>query len=189
MIHGRAVFNERSLSFGHFCPTRKRWSLALAVVVGLVEGGILLAWQRNAYWSFSDGVYALSARELLHGTVPYRDFAAAQPPPVFLAGAALLAVRDALASLRVGLGLVNLSTAGLVGLCVWRLDGRLWLALLAAALAPLLPISLATHAQLGLAAKLMLGFAGLSRWRGVVGQHGGADGRREPDPRAVACGA
>jgi hypothetical protein len=121
---------------------------------------LLAVWQRGGYWDYSSGVYAVSARELLHGLAPYRDFAAAQPPGVYLAGAVLLAVHDGAGWLRVGLGLVDLVTAALAAFCVWRLDGRVWLALLAGGLAPLLPISLHEHAQLTpetLAAPLILG--------------------------------
>jgi hypothetical protein len=130
------------------------------LAAGLVlEMALLALWQRNAYWDFSDGVYAQSARELLHGLMPYRDFAAAQPPPVYLAGALLLAFHDGLAALRAGLALADLATAALAGLAVWRLSGRFPLALAATAAAPLLPISLHEHAQLvpeTLAAPLLL---------------------------------
>ena len=133
------------------------------LVAGLaVELGLLAAWQRNGYWDFSDGVYAQSAREFLHGLVPYRDFAAAQPPAIYLVGVALLAVHDGLVSLRLGAGLVDLLTAALVAVCVWRLSGRRWLAIASAAAAPLLPVSLHEHAQLApetFAAPLLLGGA------------------------------
>ena len=129
------------------------------VLLAVVELVLLAAWQRNGYWEFSDGVYAVSAREFLHGLVPYRDFAAAQPPPVYLVGALSLAVYDGAASLHVGLALFDLATAVLVGVCVWRLDGRFLLAVAAGAISPLLPISLHEHAQLvpeTLAAPLLL---------------------------------
>jgi hypothetical protein len=133
--------------------------VGLALLGGLAELALLALWQRNGYWDFSDGVYAASARQLLHGLAPYRDFAAAQPPPVYLFGALLLAVHDRLVSLRAGLGLVDLATAALVAVSVWRLSGRRWLAVAAGAGALLLPISLHEHAQLTpetLAAPLLL---------------------------------
>jgi hypothetical protein len=136
--------------------------VGVAVALGLAELGLLAAWQRNGYWDFSDGVYADSARELLHGLAPYRAFAAAQPPPVYLFGALLLAVHDGLPSLRAGLALVDFATAALVGVCAWRLRGLRWPAVVAAVAAPLLPISLHEHAQLTpetLAAPLLLGGA------------------------------
>ena len=79
--------------------------------------------------------------------VPYRDFAAGQPPLVFLVGVVLLAIHDGLASLRAGAALADLVTAGLVGLCVWRLTGTRTVAVATALLSPLLPISLHEHAQ------------------------------------------
>jgi Glycosyltransferase family 87 len=136
-------------------------ALALAGVLA-VEFALLAAWQRNGYWDFSDGVYAETARVLLHGRSLYGDTAAAQPPPVYLFGALLLAIHDGLGSLRAGLALVELVTAALVALSVWRLCGRGRVALAAGVLAPLLPITLHEHAQLlpeTLAAPLMMGGA------------------------------
>ena len=123
---------------------------------------LLAVWQRNGYWDFSDGVYAESARQFLHGLVPYRDFAAAQPPLVYLVGVVLLAIHDGLASLRAGMALADLVTAILVGVCVLRLTGVRAVAVVAALLSPLLPISLHEHAQFTpetLAAPLLLGGA------------------------------
>ncbi len=136
--------------------------VVLALLIGLVEVILLMVWQRDSSWGAGNGVYALSAREFLHGLLPYHDFAAAQPPPILLVGAGLLALSDTAMSLRVGLALVDMATAVLVGVCVWRLERRAWLALAAGAFAPLLPISLNGHAQLvpeTLAAPLVLGGA------------------------------
>ncbi|HTP19400.1 MAG TPA: hypothetical protein VMJ65_07345 [Solirubrobacteraceae bacterium] len=148
--------------------------IAAAVAAGLLELVLLAMWQRNGYWDFSDGVYAESAREFLHGMVPYRDFAAAQPPVVFLVGVVLLSIHDGLASLRAGMALADLATAILVGVCVWRLTGLRGVAVGTALLSPLLPISLHEHAQLTpetLAAPLLLGGALLCarRSRAAVG--------------------
>lgn len=136
------------------------WVAIALVVIGLVaELALLAAWQRNGYWDFSDGVYAQSAREFLHGLVPYRDFAAAQPPGVYLVGVALLAVHDGLASIRAGMALADLATSVLVIVCVWRLTGLRAISIVAGLLSPLLPITLHEHALLTpetLAAPLLL---------------------------------
>jgi hypothetical protein len=155
-------------------PAAPSPSVSRAVVVGigaiaLVELALLVAWQRNGFWDFSDGVYALSARELLHGLTPYRDFAAAQPPPVYLFGALVLAIHDGVTWLRVSLGLVDLVTSALAGVCVWRLTGRRWLVATVVVITPLIPISLHEHAQLTpetLAAPLMLAGALLGARKG-----------------------
>ena len=52
---------------------RYSWSEPMPTFLAL-----LAAWQRNGYWDFSDGVYAETARALLHGQRLYRDVAAAQ---------------------------------------------------------------------------------------------------------------
>jgi hypothetical protein len=137
-----------------------RWWVVLAGAAVVLEFVLLALWQRNAYEDFSDGVYLLSSREWLHGLALYRAFAAAQPPPVYLVGAGMLWVRDGLAAARVGLGLIDLATASLVGIAVWRTTGRPALVTLAVLAAPLLPISLHEHSQLipeTLAAPLLLG--------------------------------
>ena len=155
---------------------RQHWDVAAAVGAALVLELVLLAvWQRNGYWDFSDGVYAERAREFLHGLVPYRDFAAAQPPLVFLVGVVLLAIHDGLASVRAGMALADLVPAILVGVCVWRLTGLRAVAIASALLSPLLPISLHEHAQFTpetLAAPLLLGGALLCARRGRAGVGG-----------------
>lgn len=116
----------------------------------------------EALFNTSDGVYALTAREVLHGLGLYSDVAAAQPPPVYLVGAALLGIDDSLTGLRIGLELVTLATALLVWLAVLRLTARPWLAVLAGALTPLTPVMLHEHALLApetLGAPLLLGLA------------------------------
>jgi hypothetical protein len=128
----------------------------------VIEMALLAAWQRNGYWEFSDGVYTETARLLLSGKSLYRDIATAQPPPVYLFGALLLAIHDGLGALRAGLALVELVTAALVALSVWRLSGRGRIAIAAGWVAPLLPITLHEHAQLlpeTLAAPLIMGGA------------------------------
>jgi hypothetical protein len=139
-----------------------RVTVAIAMVIVVAEFVLLALWQRNGYWDYSDGVYAQSAREFLHGLVPYRDFAAAQPPLVYLVGALLLAIHDGLAAVRAGMAVADLATAGLVAMCVWRLTGLRVAAAAAGLLSPLLPITLHEHAQLmpeTLAAPLLLGGA------------------------------
>jgi hypothetical protein len=143
-------------------PSRGFWLPVGVVLLGALEMVLLALWQRNGYWDFSDGVYAATARELLHGMTLYRAVAAAQPPPVYLVGTLLLALHDGPASLRTGLAVVDLATAALVAEAVWRLSGRRWLALAAGLAAPLLPITLHEHAQLipeTLAAPLILALA------------------------------
>src|ERR687889_1126395 len=90
--------------------------VALLACLGLT-GVVLVAlglWHGEAFWSTSDGVYALTARELLDGLGLYGDIAAAQPPPVYLVGAALLGLDDSLTALRAGLEAGTLGTALLV---------------------------------------------------------------------------
>lgn len=140
----------------------RRSVVFFALAAGVVELALLAAWQRNGYWETSDGVYAETARVLLHGRHLYSDVAAAQPPPVYLFGALLLGIHDGLASLRVGLALVELFTGALVALSVWRVSSRGGVAVAAGALVPLLPIALHEHAQLlpeTLAAGLLMGGA------------------------------
>ena len=147
-------------------PTGPRRELLVPAVVGVLLSAALLAAlgvvRGEAFWSTSDGIYALTARQLLGGLDLYSEVAAAQPPPVYLVGTALLGIDDSLTALRAGLELVTLATAGLVGLATWRLTGRAWLAAAAGVLAPLMPVMLHQNALLTpetIGAPLLLGAA------------------------------
>src|SRR3954468_22367612 len=122
------------------------WLVFALGAVGLLVA--LAVWQRNGYWEYSDGVYSASARELVSGRDLYGQMAGAQPPPVYLVGALLLAIHDGLASIRAGMALFDLATAALVVAVVWRLTGRRWLAAGSGLVALFLPWSLHEHAQL-----------------------------------------
>jgi len=128
-----------------------RWPRAALVATALGVAALLAAlgiWRGEAYWGLSDGVYAITARELLHGGDLYRQIAAAQPPGVFLVGAALLGIDDSLTMLRAGLELWVLATALLAGTAVLRLTSSTSLAALTAVLVPFTPIALHENALL-----------------------------------------
>lgn len=147
-------------------------AIALWAGAAIVLLVLLALWQQHGYWEYSDGVYALTARLLADGHGLYGEVAGAQPPPVYLFGAAVLTVSDTLTALRSALAAVELATSGLVLAIVWRLTGSRPGAVIAALLALLTPWSLREHAQLlpeTLAAPLLLGAAlALSRARTVV---------------------
>ena len=130
--------------------------LAAAALVALA------LWQGQAYWEYSDGVYSLSARQLLEGQALYRDFAAAQPPPLYLIGAAALALSDSPPAIRVLMALCEAATSLLVLVAVWRLTRRPAAALCAALACLVTPWALREHAQLlpeTVAAPLIMGAA------------------------------
>jgi len=64
---------------------------------------LLFAWERGAYPNYAEGVYLFSARMILDGAVPYRDFIAAHPPLLFYAGTAVLDAWDSIDAIRVAL--------------------------------------------------------------------------------------
>jgi hypothetical protein len=140
----------------------------------------LALWQRNGYWEYSDGVYALTARLFLHGGDLYGEIAAAQPPPIFLFGAGALAIGDSAGFLRAAVAAVQLATSGLVLVAVWRLTRSRPGAVVAALVLLLAPWTLREHAQLipeTFAAPLLLG-AALAAGRASGGGDGaGAAGR------------
>lgn len=138
----------------------------------LVLCGCLLAalviWRGRAYWNYSDGVYLLSGREWLDGWAPYGDFAAAQPPGIYVVSAGLLGIHDAASTVRVALAFLDLLTAGLVGWTVWRLARDRRVAVVAGVLAPLPLMTLHETAQLTpetLAAPLVMAAALLAARR------------------------
>lgn len=156
-----------------------RRALAVFLLGGIALLVGLRAWQGDAYWSYSDGVYALSARLFVHGHDLYRDVAAAQPPPVFLGGALVLAVHDSLDALRAALSLAGLATGALVLAATWRLTARRGPAVAAGLLALVTPWALHDHALLTpetLAAPLVMGAALLAARPGRAAIAGGALG-------------
>jgi hypothetical protein len=142
-----------------------------AAAIGLLV--LLRLWQGDAYWEYSDGVYALTGRLVLHGSDLYHDVAAAQPPPIYYAGAGILAIGDSVAVLRAGLSVVTLVTSLLSLLCVWQLTRSRPAAVVAGLVALVTPWALREHAQLvpeTFAAPLVLGAA----LAGSRGRGGGA---------------
>lgn len=137
-------------------------TLGVWALLALAALAALAAWQGQGYWEYSDGVYSLSARQLLHGQALYRDFAGAQPPPLYLLGAGALALSDSPAAIRVLMALCEAATSLLVLVAVWRLTRRPGIALGAALACLVTPWALREHAQLlpeTVAAPLLLGAA------------------------------
>lgn len=143
----------------------------LVAWLGLAAAALvaLAAWQGLAYWEYSDGVYSLSARQLLDGHALYRDFAGAQPPPLYLLGAAALALSDSPGAIRVLMALCEAATSLLVLVAVLRLTRRPGIALVAALACLVTPWALREHAQLlpeTVAAPLLMGAALMAGRRG-----------------------
>ena len=145
---------------------------ALAVVVAVAEH-LLRAHQ---YWDYSEGVYVYTSRLLLHGHDLYGSVVAAQPPPLFLVGAAVLAIHDSLEWMRAAIGAVQVGTAVLAAVIAWRIAGNRVAAVAAAPLSLLTPWVVHEHGSLipeMIAAPLLLGGVLLARdrarapWLGV----------------------
>ena len=101
-----------------------------------------------SYWNYSEGVYALTTRLFLHGGDLYGTVVAAQLPPIFVAGAGILAVHDGITWLRLVLGALQLG-AGLLGaVAVWRMTRSTVGAALTAPLALLTPWAIHEHGAL-----------------------------------------
>lgn len=153
-------------------PGRVPWTAAaVGAALGLAVLIVLHAARGLEYWNYSEGVYALSSRLLLHGGDLYGEIVAAQPPAMFLAGAGVLAVHDSLEWLRLAVGAGQLATGGLWAVAVWRLTGDRAATALAPALTLLTPWAVHEHGALTpeLVAQPMLAAAAiaLSR-RGTV---------------------
>ena len=136
--------------------------IAATVALGLLVVALLRLWQGDAYVDFSDGVYAATAREVLDGRELYEEVAAAQPPLLYLFGAAALGIEDSVAGLRWAVGLVAVVQSALVAIAVLRLTGARAAAVAAGVLSLLLPWTLREHGALvpeTLATPLLLGAA------------------------------
>src|SRR3954451_8523021 len=119
-------------------------ALALAVTALVVEHLI----RGNAYWDYSEGVYLFSSRLLLHGGDLYGSIVAAQPPPLFVAGAGLLSIDDSLGWVRWAIGAVEVGTGLLAAQVAWRLTASRSGAALAAPLTLLTPWVVHEHGSL-----------------------------------------
>jgi hypothetical protein len=139
---------------------------AFALAAGVAVGLHLL--RGNAYWDYSEGVYLYTSRLLLHGHDLYGEVVAAQPPPLFLVGAGLLAIHDSLGWARAAIGAVEVGTALLAAAVVWRIVGNRAAAIGAAPLTLLTPWAVHEHGSLipeMIAAPLLLGGVLLARDR------------------------
>ncbi|HEX4344060.1 MAG TPA: hypothetical protein VHZ31_00720 [Solirubrobacteraceae bacterium] len=144
-------------------------ALALCVFLQVVRG--------HADWGPSEGVYALSARLVLHGHRLYGGLVASQPPWTYLFGAGVLAIHDSLDMLRLACGLLQVLTGLLAAEAVWRLTSQRVAAIVTAGLVVVTPWATHQHGLLlpeQLGAPLLLGAALLAsrpataRWAGVL---------------------
>jgi hypothetical protein len=103
---------------------------------------------RDTYWDYSEGVYALTAQMLLHGGDLYGRIVGAQPPGVFLAGAALLAIHDSLEWLRFGVGCLQLGAGLIAARIVYRVTANPVATALTPALMLLTPWAVHEHGAL-----------------------------------------
>lgn len=119
-----------------------------AAVGGLIALVVLRLWQGLDYWTYSEGVYALTSRLWLDGADIYGTMAAAQPPGLFVVGAGALGIHDSAEFLRWVIG--GLQFAG--GLCAtaatWRLSENRWAAIAACPLVLLTPWAVREHGTL-----------------------------------------
>jgi hypothetical protein len=122
--------------------------LLAGAALGVVVLICLHVWRGSGYWDYSEGVYALTSRLFLHGGDLYGRIVAAQPPGLFAAGAAILAVHDSLSWLRLAIGIVQLATGVLGGVMVWRLTKSGAATALTPALVLLTPWAVRAHGEL-----------------------------------------
>jgi hypothetical protein len=133
----------------------------------------------HTYWDYSEGVYALSARLVLHGSDLYGQMVGAQPPGVFVTGTVLLAIHDSLEWLRFAVAVLQLGAGLIAAQIVYRVTGNRLAAILTPAAMLLTPWALHEHGALTpelVALPVMLGATLLS-----------VD-RRRAGPAGVLCG-
>lgn len=157
-----------------------RGRVLIAAVAGglaaLVAVHLLLL---HTYWDYSEGVYALSARMILHGSDLYGQMVGAQPPGVFVTGALLLAIHDSLEWLRFAVAVLQLGAGLIAAQIVYRVTGNRLAAILTPAAMLLTPWAVHEHGALTpelVALPVMLGATLLS-----------VD-RRRAGPAGVLCG-
>ncbi|MFL5894614.1 MAG: hypothetical protein ACJ76Z_05810 [Thermoleophilaceae bacterium] len=129
-------------------PRTARAPLVAGVALGAATLALLHVWAGWAYWNYSEGVYILSARLIRHGADLYGHVVAAQPPGVFLFGAATEAVHDSLGWVRLVVGSVQLAAGALGAVAVWRLTASRAASVVTPALALLTPWAIHEHGAL-----------------------------------------
>src|SRR3954451_18412710 len=126
-----------------------RLALAAGAALGVFVLALLHADRGRALWDFSEGVYALTSRLLIHGGDLYGHVVVAQPPGLFLFGGGALAISDDIEWLRLCVGAWQLLAGVLCARIVWRLTGGSRVAtVLTPAAALLLPWNLHEHGAL-----------------------------------------
>src|SRR3954451_18548555 len=153
-----------------------RLALAAGAALGVFVLALLHADRGRALWDFSEGVYALTSRLLIHGGDLYGHVVVAQPPGLFVFGGGALAISDDIEWLRLCVGAWQLLAGVRCARIVWRLTGgsRLATALTPAA-ALLLPWNLHEHGALTpelIAPPLLLGAALLASREKTAGDAG-----------------
>jgi hypothetical protein len=153
-----------------------RPALAAGAALGVVVLAFLHADRGRALWDFSEGVYALTSRLLIHGGDLYGHVVVAQPPGLFVFGGGALAISDDIEWLRLCVGAWQLLAGVLCARIVWRLTGGSRLATgLTPAAALLLPWNLHEHGALTpelIAPPLLLGAALLATREKTAGDAG-----------------
>lgn len=96
-------------------------ALWAGVAVGLVLALAMTVLRGDAMWSPSEGVYALTARQLLDGDDLYSRLVGAQPPVALYAGVLPLLVHDSLGSIHTSMALLQLLGGALAAVAVRRL--------------------------------------------------------------------
>jgi hypothetical protein len=129
----------------------------------------------HTYWDYSEGVYALTAREILHGGDLYGQIVGAQPPGVFATGVALLAIHQSVEWLRFGVACLQLGAGLVAARIVYRVTANRIATALTPAAILLTPWAVHEHGALTpelVALPVMLGAALLTADRRRAGWAG-----------------
>lgn len=119
--------------------------LLAGALVGLVVSVALTLLRGDALWGSSEGVYALTARQLLDGDDLYGRLVAAQPPLTLLAGVPALLVSDTIGAIHAWMGLLQLVGGCGAAVAVARLTGSRVATALTPVAAVLLPWAVNQH--------------------------------------------
>src|SRR3954451_3030645 len=125
-----------------------RLMLAMGAALGAAVLAALHADRGRELWDFSEGVYVLTSRLLIHGGDLYGHVVVAQPPGLFVFGGAALGVHDGIEWLRLCVGAWQLLAGVLWARIVWRLTASRVATVLTPAVALLLPWNLHEHGAL-----------------------------------------
>lgn len=140
-MRGGNAWPPRAIAPSRHPTTRLAFPVGLAALL-ILYWLIAIRTASHAYLDYVDGYYLYVAHRMAQGAILYSGVMGVQPPGIYLVGAALFRLHDALATARAYAGVLHCFTILLVAATTFRLTANRAHALLGAAVYTLAPYGL-----------------------------------------------